>query len=267
MQRREFLKITSQAALASALLVQTRRDVHAQENSSAQEIPPDNMQLFLLMGQSNMSGRGKIEPQDQVTNPRIWMLTQNLKWTLAKDPLHFDKPIARVGLSSEFARTLVAHDPKITIGLIPCAVGGTSLDEWNPNGALFSNAVTRAREAMKHGTLAGVLWHQGEADSKAQQVATYAARFAAMIAQLRLQLNAEQVPVVMGELVRTRPASATFNAALPAISAKVPHCTWVSSEDLIDGGDRLHFDSASLRTFGKRYAAAFLKLQEAEKEK
>jgi len=33
------------------------------------------------------------------------------------------------------------------------------------------------------------------------------------------------------------------------------------AEDLKGKGDRLHFDPLSLRTFGQRYAAAFLKLK------
>jgi carbohydrate esterase-like sialic acid-specific acetylesterase len=221
---------------------------------------PEHMQLFLLIGQSNMAGRGKVEPQDEATNPRIFMLTKDKQWTLAKDPVHFDKPVAGVGLCSQFARVLVKSDPKISVGLIPCAVGGTSLDEWKAGGKLYKNAIERAREAMKKGALAGILWHQGEADSAHDKVATYADRFAAMIGQLRKDLGAENVPVIVGELGRFRPASAEFNAALPEVARRVPRCALVTSENLTDRGDHLHFDSSSLRVFGERYAAAFLKL-------
>ena len=269
MQRREFLKITGQSALAIALLSNAVRSVRAQEataaDNSAPETPmpavPDNMQLFLLMGQSNMSGRGAIEAQDLVTDPRIWMMNKEMNWVLAKAPIHFDNGAARVGLAGEFAKTLVANDPNINVGLIPTAVGGTSLDKWKAGDELYTNAVTRAREAMKHGQLAGILWHQGESDAKAAKVATYAERFSAMIAQLRTDLDAENVPVIMGELVPTRAANAGFDAALPAISAAVPLCTWVSSEGLSARKDNIHFDSASQRTLGKRYAAAFLEIQ------
>ena len=82
-----------------------------------------------------------------------------------------------------------------------------------------------------------------------------------MIAQLRADLNAENVPVIMGELVRSRAANADFDAALPSISAAVPLCTWVSSEGLKARKDNIHFDAASQRTFGQRYAAAFLEMQ------
>ncbi len=100
------------------------------------EPAPKQMKLFLLIGQSNMAGRGKVEAQDQVVNPRIFMLTKDLKWVPAKDPVHFDKPAAGVGLGSEFAREILKADPNASIGLIPCAVGGTSLDQWKTGGPL-----------------------------------------------------------------------------------------------------------------------------------
>ncbi len=39
----------------------------------------------------------------------------------------------------------------------------------------------------------------------------------------------------------------------------VPHTAFVSAEGLKHKGDKIHFDSASFRELGKRYAAAFLK--------
>ena len=225
---------------------------------------PHDMRLFLLIGQSNMAGRGPVRPQVQAANPRIFMLTRDLQWVPARDPLHFDKPkVAGVGPGSEFARAISRHEPSAAIGLIPCAVGGTSLDEWRPGGPLYTEALRRTRAAMPHGTLAGILWHQGEADSALDKVATYGDRFLAMITQLRADLGAQKVPVVMGELGRFRKneASVAFNAALPAVVARVPLCVEVTSEDLRDKGDSLHFDADSACRLGARYAAAFLTLQ------
>ncbi len=229
--------------------------------SAAAQSIPEHLQLFLLIGQSNMAGRGTVEPADQETNPHIFMLTKDLQWTLARDPVHFDKPVAGVGLCSQFARVLAKADPTVNVGLIPCAVGGTSLDQWKAGGKLYNNAIERARSAMKNGTLAGILWHQGEADSAHDKVVTYPERFAAMIAQLRKDLQAEKVPLVIGELGRFRPASNEFNAALPEVAKRVPLCAMVTAEGLNDRGDHLHFDTPSLHTFGERYAAAYLKLK------
>jgi len=228
---------------------------------------PTHMQLFLLIGQSNMAGRGTVDPNEQ-PDPHIFALGKNKTWEPAKDPLHFDKPkMVGVGPGLSFARTVLKSDPSVTIGLIPAAMGGSSLDEWAPGGKLYKNAVDRARIAMHDGTLVGILWHQGEADSAADKVATYGTRFTAMIASLRKDLGAEKVPVIMGELGRFRPqdASVAFNAALPAVAAGVPLCGFVTTEGLTDRGDHLHFDTASAHTLGERYAAEYLKLKAAAK--
>ena len=40
----------------------------------------------------------------------------------------------------------------------------------------------------------------------------------------------------------------------------IDHCAFVSAEGLAHKGDKIHFDSASYREFGRRYAAAALQL-------
>jgi hypothetical protein len=223
----------------------------------AQDAPKD-MKLFLLIGQSNMAGRGKVEAQDQVENPNIFMLTKDLKWVIAKDPVHFDKGAAGVGLCSEFARDVLKADPKSNIGLIPCAVGGTSLDQWQPGKPLYTTAIARAKEAMKQGTLAGILWHQGESDAKPELIATYPARFETMITQLRKDLGAENIPVLIGEVIPGHGKHDEVNVALAETAKKTPNAALVSSADL--GKKQLHYDAADYRALGKRYAEVFLKL-------
>jgi hypothetical protein len=98
------------------------------------EPTPDKLRLFLLMGQSNMAGRGKLGVEDVRTNPRIFMLKKDLTWALAKEPMHFDNYRAAVGIGSEFARAVLKANPKAKIGLIPCAVGGSTLASWKPGG-------------------------------------------------------------------------------------------------------------------------------------
>lgn len=223
----------------------------------AQEAPKD-MKLFLLIGQSNMAGRGKVEEQDKVTNPNIFMLTKDLKWVVAKDPVHFDKGAAGVGLCSEFARDLHKADPRSTIGLIPYAMGGSSLDQWQPGKPLYTAALARAKEAMKQGARAGILWHQGESDAKPELIATYPTRFETMIKQLRTDLGAENVPVLIGEVIPGHGNHDALNVALAETAKNTPTAALVSSADL--GKKQLHYDSADYRALGKRYAEVFLKI-------
>lgn len=227
--------------------------------------PQKPMRLFLLLGQSNMAGRGSVPSNEPAFNSRIYMMNKEMNWIQAKDPVHFDKPIAGVGLCSEFARVLVKKDTNITVGLIPCAMGGSSLDEWKPGSKLYTQAIERAREAVKSGALAGILWHQGEADSAPDKLASYGERFAAMISQLRKELSAPTVPVIVGELGRFREASRPFNDALPTVVSRVPNCALATAENLTDKGDKLHFNTQSLHLFGQRYAAVFLALEAKKK--
>ena len=58
----------------------------------------EKFHLFLLVGQSNMAGRGAVTEEDRNPDPRVLMLTRDRAWIPAADPLHFDKPkIAGVG--------------------------------------------------------------------------------------------------------------------------------------------------------------------------
>lgn len=221
---------------------------------------PAPMSIYLLIGQSNMAGRGAIEAEDRVPHPRVFVLDKTLAWAPGIDPLHYDKPVAGVGLGSTFGRVIAEADPAAVVGLVPAAVGGSSLDEWMPGQPLYAEAVRRAREALKHGELAGILWHQGEADTAAEKAAVYAEKFRRMIARLREELSADAVPVIVGETFRLRAGAATINAVLAELPASVPGCAFVSSEGLTDRGDKVHFDSPSLRELGRRYAAAWRRL-------
>jgi len=95
--------------------------------------PP--LMLFLLVGQSNMAGRGAVANDGNPPDPDVLMLTKDSEWVPAKHPIHFDKPVAGVGLALEFARQIRKEFPTSRIGLIPCAIGGSSLDDWQPGTA------------------------------------------------------------------------------------------------------------------------------------
>ena len=236
----------------------------------------ENFHLYLLIGQSNMAGRGVLSPTNRVPHDRVYKLDNFGLWTAAKEPLHFDKPVAGAGLGASFANAMLDGErPEVAIGLVPCAFGGTSLDQWRSDDYLFGLAVLRAKKAMRRGTLKGILWHQGEGDCSKELSATYGGRFVKMIATLRRELGCGNVPVVVGELGRylsDRAAardvhdwSAVVNAQLNALPSRVPVCACVSSEGLVHKGDGVHFSTESLRVLGRRYAAALKNLAPTER--
>jgi hypothetical protein len=223
--------------------------------------------VYLLMGQSNMAGRGKVEVEDQPNDPRLLVFARDGKWATAAEPLHWDKPkIAGVGPGLAFAKAMAAAQPGVTIGVVPCAVGGTPLSRWERSGDLYKAALARAKTAAASGTLKGMIWHQGEADSKPPLSTTYAERLQQMIRDLRADLGTPNLPVVVGELGtfllgKKESDAQTVNDALHATAKALPHVACVEARGLNHHGDVLHFDAASQREFGKRYAAAMLLLQ------
>lgn len=227
-----------------------------------------SLDLYLLIGQSNMAGRGKVEPQDQVINPRIWKLDKEDHWVPSVDPLHFDKPtVAGVGLGSSFARVIAEKYPDHFVGLIPSAVGGTRIDQWKPGSSLYNEAVRRAEVAQAHGTLKGILWHQGESDAVAARVPTYLGHLKEIVARLRTDLNAPDVPFVVGQIgvfhEQKAPYGKQLNEELSKVGTAIPKSACAASEGLTDKGDQTHFDSRSQRELGKRYAAEYLRLTSA----
>src|SRR6185295_13531420 len=58
----------------------------------------DRFHVYVLTGQSNMAGRGKLPAQIPAPNPRILVLNKANEWAVAVDPLHSDKASAGVGL-------------------------------------------------------------------------------------------------------------------------------------------------------------------------
>lgn len=220
-----------------------------------------------------MAGRGVVAAEDKALHPRVLMLNQAGEWVPAVDPLHFDKPgAAGVGLGRSFADRIAAANPGITIGLIPCAVGGSPIDSWKP-GVFYpptkshpwDDALKRSQLALKSGVLKGILWHQGESDSQEPLAAAYESKLHNLIARFRAELHASEVPFIAGQMGVF--ADAPWNEARKQVDqvhrdlpGKVARTAFVSAEGLKHKGDKVHFDAPSYREFGRRYAEAFLKL-------
>ncbi|WP_417738055.1 sialate O-acetylesterase [Rosistilla oblonga] len=235
---------------------------------------PQQFHLFLLVGQSNMAGRGKVTAEDQKTDPRVLMFDKANQWVPAKDPLHFDKPgIAGVGLGKTFALDYAADHPGVTVGLIPCAVGGSSINVWKPGGFHkqtkshpWDDCQARTQLALPAGTLKGILWHQGESDAGKSSAPGYQEKLHDLVARFRADLKAPEVPFLVGQLAQfpNRPWSDSkrlVDAAHRSLLESVPFTAFVPSDGLTPKSDNVHFDAASMREFGHRYYKAYQGLQ------
>lgn len=258
-----------------ALLLLTALLLCGAESLRSEDVPipeKSRFHLYLLVGQSNMAGRGKVTDQDKIAHPRVLMLSRKGEWVPAVDPLHFDKPVAGVGLGRTFGIEMAEENPDIVVGLIPCAVGGSPIQAWEPGGYHAStkthpwdDMVKRAETALEKGTLKGILWHQGESDSNENLAPGYEKRLHQLIERFRSTLAAPDVPFLAGGMGRweKRPWDewkVMVDTAHRQLPEKVAATAYVSSEGLRDR-DGVHFDRESYLEFGKRYAEAFHKLR------
>ncbi|MEO7309583.1 MAG: sialate O-acetylesterase [Chitinophagaceae bacterium] len=230
----------------------------------------NTMDLYLLIGQSNMSGRGPITDQFKAEgNDHVLMLDKAGNWVQAKHPLHFDKPsVAGVGPGLCFGIAMQKKNHGKTVGLIPCAVGGTAIDVWKP-GAYdkatdthpYDDAVKRLAIAMQSGKLKGVLWLQGESDSDSSKAKNYLPKLIELIARIREIATDTNLPFVVGELGRYKDTYRYINDELHKLPELVQHTAVASSRGFKDKGDLTHFDSKSADAYGKRFAKKMKQLQ------
>ena len=239
------------------------------------ELPSDKetFHLFLLVGQSNMAGRGKITDADKVPTPNVLMLNKQNQWVPAVDPLHFDKPkMVGVGLGRTFAAEVAKASPGVTIGLIPCAVGGSPISCWEPGGEHektnthpYDDTLPRLQTAMNSGVLKGILWHQGEGDSTDKRSVSYEAKLHNLINRLRAESGNKNVPFILGQLGQfpEKPwteARKRVGKAHEDVPNKIENTAFVSSDGLGHKGDKTHFSAEAYKEFGRRYAKAYLSL-------
>ena len=225
------------------------------------------MKSILMIGQSNMAGRGFINEVPMICNERILML-RNAGWQMMAEPINYDRPNAGIGLAGSFAAMWCMEHEGEQSGLIPCAEGGSSLDDWAVDKNLFKNAVIQAGFAMQDSELIGILWHQGESDSYGGGYQTYYKKLQVIIESLRKELNAFEVPLIIGGLGDFLGKNGfglncteyeLVNEQLLKFAREQENSCFVTAEGLTPNPDGIHMDAVSQRRFGVRYYEAFVK--------
>ena len=233
---------------------------------------PDDFDVYLLIGQSNMAGRGPLEAKDTTEAIEgVWLLNADGIPEPAIAPLNkystIRKELSLQGYNPgcEFGRIMHSETGR-PILLVVNARGGSHIAEWQPDNSngYFRDAVSRTQEALKYGSLKGILWNQGETDVE-KKTRDYPEKFSLMISELRKQLDAENVPVVIGQVGRWKWAPKEdidrFNGSIvPETSKIVSNCTYVSSEGLErrfkDKERDPHYGRKAQIELGRRYAEA-----------
>lgn len=219
-------------------------------------------------------------PEVLQNDPRIVMMHKmDDQWYLARHPLHLTGDAktfqghdnAGVGPGLAFAEVLVAQDKTVAIGLVPCAVGGSSINLWQKGAKLYEEALRRTKLALQttalvKARLRGILWLQGEANAKAEELPRHAERLRAMIEAFRTDLTQPELPFIACTIGEMQPEPRlsdlkAMNDIQLALPKTVPHTDCVDARDLKTHiGDNVHFDTTAQNEIGKRFADKFLQM-------
>jgi Carbohydrate esterase, sialic acid-specific acetylesterase len=225
--------------------------------------------VFILAGQSNMAGRGWVQPEDTLAEKRLLTIDKDGQLILAKEPLHFYEPnLAGLDCGYSFGTTLLKNVPSdISVLLIPTAVGGSSISQWLGDSVhrsvkLFSNFLKKLEIGKQYGIIKGILWHQGESDANEKDIPLYKERLSELIGWFRATAGSSSLPVLLGELgsySNDKEHWKLINNAINEYSLGDKYTSVISTADLEHKGDNIHFDSNGQRLMGKRFAEAYLK--------
>ncbi|MBN1475743.1 hypothetical protein JXA47_03220 [Candidatus Sumerlaeota bacterium] len=231
---------------------------------------------FVIAGQSNASGRGELDENNETPHPRVLVFGNDYRWRIATEPV--DDATDQVDLvSSELAiygfnprhsfalragKDLVAAGAS-SIHLIPCALGASSISDWrrpaNPfdRTTLFGSMNWRRSVAAPGGPTA-LWWYQGEAESGSS---TFIADHTALVAEMREEMGAD-LPIIcvqlnnpnrsdyhgVAELQRRMESGSGDPAALSR------HHMVVTMD--LGMSDTAHLDQAGFKELGRRIALA-----------
>lgn len=247
--------------------------------------------LWVLAGQSNMQGVGVLEDV-QEPNSLVHSFDMTDHWDIAREPLHrlvdaadrvhwpvnpkthepekvegeaLKKAIESrkkgAGLGLPFAVEMLRRTG-VPVGLLPCAHGGTSMDQWDPalksKGGDSLYGATLRRVNVAGGKVKGILWYQGESDANPKAAPEFLAKFERLVAAFRQDFGQPDLPfyyVQIGRHVSTA-SVAEWNSVqqsqLLAESRIAKSGLVVSVDSALDDG--IHVSTADQKRLGKRLA-------------
>jgi hypothetical protein len=242
------------------------------------------LSLFILAGQSNMSGRGEMPSEPLKVNPKVFVFGNDYRWHYGVEPMdaaqgQVDKVSrdgkARYSLATAFANTLLEKDSTLIIGFIPCARGATSIEKWQRNlrdNSLYGSCLKRARAASTMGHIKGILFWQGEADALSPEAYPerkpspfeWTEKFTRFVRNIRNDLGLPDLPVIYAQLSHHKnPGKYIYWKQVKDQQAQVmlPNTKMVVTPEL-ELSDYVHFTKEGYDTFGKLFGEAYWDLEQ-----
>jgi len=261
-------------------------ELTAGEGEKAERLRVGNVlvgDVWILGGQSNMQGCGYLKDRAKPQKNVRAFFTHDA-WEIAQDPIHnlgaavddvhHDFGVARqsieeskkssgVGPGVAFGQEM-ARITGVPQGVIACAHGGTSMQQWDPalkgqaGKSLYGAMLRRFRK--NGGKVAGAVWYQGESDANAKDGPLYTQRMKDMIGAMRRDFKNRNMPFALVQIARVTNWGdvAAWNSIQDQqrrLGEVVKNCTTVPAIDLALE-DPIHISGKDQQRLGKRLAGA-----------
>ena len=241
--------------------------VQVSANDGADKLAKNKLHIYLLIGQSNMAGRADFTHEEAAPIAQAYLLNDRDAWVQASNPLNRYSTI-RKDLNKQkmnpgytFTQAMLKDAEGASLGLVVNAKGGTKIEEWAKGTEFYNEAVRRTKIAQSNGMLKGILWHQGEGNSRSAD--TYMEKLKSLVENLRADLGMPDLPFIAGQVfydAETKPHTQQINDVIASLPDTVSNTGYASSNGLTTT-DNTHFDLKAMKLFGERYAVEMLKLQ------
>lgn len=215
---------------------------------------------FVLAGQSNMEGQGRIDGRTPV-DPRVTVLT-SAGWVTATEPLPQglpDPPSPQlpglgVGPGIALADNLIAKRRASQVRLISCSINGSPIKLWIPGAAYYDACAAQIKAA---GHVDGVLFYQGETDALSTATAKiWAHQFKRFVAGMQHLTRHARIMFAQLGPYPTDPFRVAWNLVkAQQASIRLTGVTMVRTDDLpVFATSTVHHTAAAERAIGLRFA-------------
>lgn len=261
------------------------------------------MPFFLLIGQSNIGGRGRMDDlteEERAPSEGIYNFTHHMEYMPAQHPLqsvddpifHSKRPRKLVGGQYEF------HSPGVNtvgpglffaesirnklgfeqLGLLLCARSAIPMPMWlkGINPSLYRYIIHRTNMAMQSGPCLGILIYIGESDARVEKFAqNYHNNLLSFIDCIRKELNARTTPIIISQIScmdedgpLNQKTDFPYWENIRNIQAEIdlPHVKMVETSGLPKCKDGLHLNTAAHRELGIRFADVMYEMLQEQGE-
>lgn len=244
--------------------------------------------VWLLGGQSNMEGIGYYcdVAGDIHQRPELRQFSfDNAHWDLAEPRLHRGWLSPEPFMQNHFAGHGGVHErgvgpgfffaqdmhrrTGVPQGLIPCALGGSNLSQWDPDAVedipnLYQISMTRFRLCGSH--IRGIFWYQGCAEANPTGVSLFTQRMHRLVEAFRTDMGNPALPFVqvqIGRFTNTPPADDEYWSAIREsqrqLTNTIPYLDTIAVTDA-DYADGIHLQARYHQRLGVYAAESMFRL-------